>query len=132
MNTSRKGDLLEMKVMVRLFEAGLDIALPFGVQKGWDILAEVDGGWKKIQIKTAKLRGKDKTRVYVDFLRSKDRINNAKSGEWEYKGYSRDEVDFICAVEPKTFRMWIIPVEVIEGKRSLTFGFFTSEYDWPW
>ena len=129
-NTSNKGKLLELKVLTRLFEKGYDIARPFGTQSGWDLLCWVDGKFQRIQVKTAKLRGIQKNRIYVDFLRSKDRIENKKNKKWTYKGYSRKEIDYIIAVKPQTFLMWIIPVEDIEHKRSVTFGLNDYRFNW--
>lgn len=122
MNTSDKGKLLELKVLTILFEKGYEVAIPFGTQAHWDLLCWKDGIFQRIQVKTAKLRGIHKDRVYVDFLRSKDRTENQKGKKWTYKGYSKDEVDYVVAVLPDKYFMWLIPVRDIENKRSITFG----------
>ena len=137
MNTTDKGTILELYVLARLFEKGYQMATPFGTQAGWDLLCLKDGKFQRLQVKTAKIRGVNKDRVYVDFLRSKDRIKNTKTGKWTYKGYSCEEIDFVVAVlnwtatkDTKSFPMWIIPVSDIENKRSITFGLDEYKFDW--
>jgi hypothetical protein len=122
MDTSRKGKLLELYVLTKLYEKGYEVAIPFGTQEHWDILCYIKGGWRRIQVKTARMRGVQKDRVYVDFLRSKDRTENIKTKKWNYKGYSSKEIDLIIAVHPTLHLMWPIPIEDIEGKRSISFG----------
>ena len=137
MNTTDKGTILELYVLARLFEKGYQMATPFGTQSGWDLLCWKDNKFQRLQIKTARMRGIKKDRVYVDFLRSKDRIQNTKTGKWSYKGYSKDEIDYVIAVlnwtalkGTKQFPMWIIPVKDIENKRSITFGVGDYVFDW--
>ena len=130
MNTSNKGKLLELKVLTQLFERGYDIALPFGTQSGWDLLCWKNNKFQRIQVKTVKLRGVKGDRVNVEFIRSKDRIENQKTQTWHYKGYSQNEIDWIIAVLPKTYLMWAIPISDITNKRSLTFGLNDYRFDW--
>ena len=130
MNTSDKGKLLELKVLTRLFEKGYEIAIPFGTQAHWDLLCLKDGQWQRIQVKTAKMRGVKKDRVYVDFLRSKDRIENQKNHKWDYQGYCKKEIDWVIAVLPRVDLMWVIPISNVENKRSLTFSVNDYRFDW--
>ena len=130
MNTTDKGTVLELYVMTILFEIGYQMAMPFGTQSGWDLLCWKDGKFQRIQVKTARIRGKNKDRVCVDFLRSKDRTKNKKTEEWSYKGYSPKEVDYIFAVEKTSKKIWILPIDITKYKRSISFGLNEYVFDW--
>ena len=130
MNTSDKGKVLELHVLTRLFERGYEIAIPFGTQQHWDLLCWKKNKFQRIQVKTARLRGVGGHRVCVDFLRSKDRVENKKTGEWNYKGYSEKEVDWIIAVTPRTRLMWIIPIAEAKHRRSMSFAMSDYPFDW--
>ncbi len=130
MDTTRKGKLLELKVLTCLFERGYEVAIPFGTQAHWDLLCWREKKWQRIQVKTAKLRGIKKDRVYVDFLRSKDRIENQKNKTWNYKGYSVDEIDWVIAGIARASILWVIPILDVANKRSLTFGLNDYKFNW--
>lgn len=122
MNSSNKGDLVELWVLAKYIEQGYEVAIPFGNQKSWDLLVYEGNKWQKIQVKTVRLRGKYKDRVFISFYRSKDRRLGLSGKSWTSQGYSKGEIDYIVGVEHKSQKMWKLPALAIIGKGSITFG----------
>ncbi len=55
-NTKLVGDISEANVMAALLEAGYSIAVPFGENQRYDLIAERDGMFLRVQVKTGRLR----------------------------------------------------------------------------
>lgn len=122
MNSYQIGDACEILVLEKLSLSGIEMAIPFGNQRGWDILAKMDGTWYELQVKSVHLRNSGS--LEVDCIRSgdprsKNRANNRK--------YEDGSFDWLIAVHLSTKRLWKIPFSVVAGRRSLV---LTDMYLW--
>lgn len=120
MNKSQKGDYCELLVLTRITELGMQAAVPFGNQAGWDLLVFDDGRWQRWQVKTAYQRARSGKSMYVDFIRSADRKNGM--GGTGAKGYSNGDFDYLIAVLPETKEMWKLPISECCDRRCRTFS----------
>ncbi len=55
MNTYQKGNLSEAVITARLLEAGYDVLIPVGGGHRYDLVINTKDGFKKIQVKTARI-----------------------------------------------------------------------------
>jgi hypothetical protein len=55
-DTKSKGIISELSVMVALAKAGYRLLLPYGENCRYDVAIEKDGVFKRVQIKTGRLR----------------------------------------------------------------------------
>lgn len=102
------GKYSEMLVCTALVGDGIEVALPFGNQQHWDILAkEPDGVWQSIQVKTiGRITGHTIPPLHV-------------SHGLKDNPYMAAEVDIIIAVHPESGTMWKIPPAVFSGNNVL-------------
>ena len=57
MNTYQKGNLSEAVLTAKLLEAGYIVLIPVGGGHRYDLIIDTPEGFKRIQVKTAKIRG---------------------------------------------------------------------------
>lgn len=81
MDSQQKGDLAEIKIAAELKRLGWDVLLPFGDGHRYDLVAERDDEYKKLQVKHGTI-----TRDSVEF-------RCYCSGEDGNKSYTADEID---------------------------------------
>src|SRR4051794_12902059 len=53
MNTRQQGDIGELSAMHWLAKIGALIAIPIGHSPDWDVIAEIDGRLRRVQVKTS-------------------------------------------------------------------------------
>lgn len=56
MNTKRKGDITELKVLIKLLEHGFNVSVPVGDNTRYDLIFENDGIFYRVQCKTGRFR----------------------------------------------------------------------------
>lgn len=95
--TKLKGDLAEAKVLTFLVKEGFHVLLPWSEDCRYDLAAEKNGRFLRIQIKFVSPRN---GRLSVP-LRS---ANN-----WKAVKYRKEEIDIIAAYNPENDRIYFIP-----------------------
>ena len=55
MNTKRIGNITEMEVMLAFVKQGYNVLIPYGDCERYDFVADVNGKFLRVQVKTARL-----------------------------------------------------------------------------
>ena len=55
-NSKSIGDLAELKVITDLTERGFDVSIPFGDNCKYDLIVDINGSLKKVQVKARSTR----------------------------------------------------------------------------
>lgn len=101
MNSKTVGDYSQLMVIAEFIKHGIPVCQPYGDNERYDIVIELPVGFKKVQIKTARIY-----REVVVFKTSSSeshRGNGCKS----YKG----EIDFFATYCPELNQCYLIPIE---------------------
>ena len=120
MDSLTKGKYCELLVLTRLTQEQKEIAIPYGTQKGWDILVWENTKWEKWQIKTACKRKRTADNIYVACRKSN------RSGVEKGK-YKEGDFDYLVAVYPETGEMWKIPIKLILNQIYFSLKTFQKE-----
>ncbi|MFC1496126.1 group I intron-associated PD-(D/E)XK endonuclease [Candidatus Margulisiibacteriota bacterium] len=94
--TKQKGCIAEAKVLAYLVSEGYKVFIPWGEDHRFDFLCEVDGSFKRIQVKYVT----PKVETIEIPLRS---MNN-----WSKIRYSTKNVDIIAAYNPKNDKVYFV------------------------
>jgi hypothetical protein len=114
MNTKFIGNVGEAKTLSKFVELGIPVYIPFGDNEKSDLIAEFNGKLNKIQCKTS-LSIKD-NKIYFSLVSSTfHRKNGIKHV------YSNEEIDYFSLYNIETNILLLIPIEIIEGMKSISF-----------
>lgn len=103
MNTTKKGNLSQSKVICRLLELGYSVFLPFGDGEKADLVYETPNGLVRAQIKTGTLSNGIISCNVVAYTRSNKPIDYSSS------------VDVFLIYCPQTLLTYVIPISLIRG-----------------
>lgn len=114
MNTKFIGNVGEAKTLSKFVELGIPVYIPFGDNEKSDLIAEFNGKLNKIQCKTS-LSIKD-NKIHFSIVSSTfHRKNGVKHV------YSNDEIDYFSLYNIEANILLLIPIEIIEGMKSISF-----------
>ncbi|MBI4253344.1 hypothetical protein HY623_04195 [Candidatus Uhrbacteria bacterium] len=101
MHKKTKGTLAELKVASHLIADGWRVLFPLGENNRYDLVAEKDGCFVRIQVKyvTPKNNGLD--------------INCSSSNNWSILQYKPEEIDYLAIHDPVNDSIYFIPVAEI-------------------
>lgn len=108
MLSKRKGDIAELKVMLYLEENGYNVLTPFGDKARYDLVAEKDGVFERIQVKYRTLS--DGNVLLVD-VASNTKVNGCSKRSI----YTEDEIDSIIVYCPDTDSLYKLDMDDIRG-----------------
>ncbi len=108
----RKGDLAELKVAADLIDRGCHVAIPFGEDCDYDLIADKDGKLHRIQIKYTESDG----RTIVIRCRSHS-LTNGKVRQ--VKQYTAETIDWIAVYDRTSDRCYYCSAEELGDGRSL-------------
>lgn len=114
MNTKFIGNVGEAKTLSKFVELGIPVYIPFGDNEKSDLIAEFNGKLNKIQCKTS-LSFKD-NKIYFSLVSS---TSHRKNGIKHV--YSNEEIDYFSLYNIETNILLLIPIEIIEGMKSISF-----------
>lgn len=101
--TQQKGDLAELCAAAKLKEFGYTILLPFTENKSYDLVAESDSDFLRVQVKYASLKdGRVKVSCYGP--------NSSKSGN-NKTFYTKEDIDGILAYCRDIGQFFWVPIE---------------------
>ena len=103
--TKQKGDIAEAFITFTLKQHGFNVLLPWGEDVRYDLVAEKNGVFKRIQVK------------YVTPKNSVLEVAMRSSNNHSVKPYSEKEVDVVAAFCPKQEKAYFIPVNKTSNKR---------------
>lgn len=114
-NKQKNGLLSESLTQCALLEHNLPFAIPFGSFDEYDFIVQTSKGFKSIQVKTCYFDN-SKKRFIVSLCTS-----HRRGGEIiKNKKYSESSFDYLIAVCHAPLTFYIIPVDAISDRRSIT------------
>ena len=101
MHKKNKGTIAEFHVCADLVRQGWYVLLPYGENQRYDVVAEKEGRFLRIQVK------------YVTPKDGRLNINCRSSNNWSTESYTPDQIDLIAAFNPQDHRVYYVPVSEI-------------------
>ena len=98
MHKKTKGSIAELAVATRLVKEGWRVLLPYGENTRYDLVAERQGRFVRIQVKYAT----PKAGVLP--------VNCCSSNNWSVLPYTPEEIDVIAAYNSQDERIYFVPV----------------------
>jgi hypothetical protein len=121
------GDRGELLVAQELIERNWNVAFPFGDNARYDIIAERNRYFCRIQVKSTE-------QVIVTPSHGPHYAFSLCHGKLVKESYNKDVIDFFicCAIQCKRF--WVLPIEAINCKTLKVFldGKKYHEYEGAW
>ena len=112
----RKGHFAELLVLAKLIKQGFNIAIPYGPQKGWDLLVLMNGKWEKWQVKSGKRHKSHHKSIGINLTRA----YYIKDGRHIQKEYTIEDFEVLIAVDLDSGRMFKLSFSDIEGKKGVS------------
>lgn len=103
MNTKQKGNITEMEVMLAFLKQGYNVLIPYGNCERYDFVADVNGRFLKIQVKTSRLKD-DGAKIMFN-TSSIYRVN----GEPVSHSYTKNDIDYFATSYDGN--IYLIPIE---------------------
>ena len=103
MDTNSAGAQTEGRVLAALIKAGYTVAVPFGVAR-YDLIAEMDDGFKRIQCKTGRLR------QGAILFKACSLGSSRRPGSYTSVSYVGD-ADMFGVFCPDTDAVYLVPIE---------------------
>jgi len=102
LNTKQLGNVTEVSVMLEFLKLGYNILTPYGDCERYDFVADINGKFYRIQVKTS--REKD-GRIEMNTAST-----NYVDGKCIHHSYTKNEIDFIATFYQN--KCYLIPVEL--------------------
>lgn len=110
MNTTRLGDISEAKILAKLLEHGYVVLKPWSNNSRYDLVADKDDKFFRVQCKTGKLR--EGSIVFKTCS-----INRTKNGVYVAKSYA-GQIDFFGVYCFELDKCYLIPASDVEHQES--------------
>lgn len=115
MNKHETGTVSELLASAYFVEKGYIVSKPITDFNEYDLIIDNNEGLKRVQVKT----------IYWDNSKQRHLIScvtsHIRGNENRYnKKYTEKSFDLLCAVEKETNSIYLIPIEVVHGRRSIT------------
>ena len=107
MHRKTKGSIAELAVAGWLMKSGWHVLLPYGENMRYDLAAERSGKFIRIQVK------------YVTPKNGALYVNCCSSNNWSVLHYSVRDIDMIAVYNPKSERIYFVPVSQIRKNAML-------------
>ena len=104
--TKQKGDVAEAYVTYLLKQKGFNVLIPWGEDNRFDLVAEKNGVFKKVQVK------------YVTSKNGILEVPLRSSNNYKIIHYSPKDIDIIAAYEPGTSKVYFIPLKSVSNRSS--------------
>jgi len=121
-NTNRKGDIAELSVAKRFMELGYWVSYPFGDDAPYDLIVDIDGELKRVQVKHLKPRNDA-----IHFRLNSDSGKSYKETTDVMVGYNPEDGKMYM-VDPKEFKSDLsISLKLNKPKNNQTIGINLAE-----
>jgi hypothetical protein len=111
-DTKAVGDRSELEVMGALIRNGYRIALPFGENHRYDLIADDGERLYRVQVKTGRLRN-----GAISFsCSSTQRADRSKAATWVSRPYT-GEIDVLAVYCPQTKEVYLVPESELVNTR---------------
>lgn len=104
MNTKRKGSIAELAVAAHLISKGWNVLFPYGEDARYDIVAEKDARFVRIQVK------------YTTPKNGTLNVNCRSSNNWSVLHYTHDIIDVLAAYNPVSQSIYFLDMKNIMTK----------------
>ena len=104
MHKKTKGSIAELHVCADLMKKGWRISIPYGENNRYDLVAEKDGKFLRIQVK------------YVTPKNGALYLHCFSSNNWSVQRYTSVQIDVIAAYNPLTEKVYYVPVDYMQSK----------------
>ena len=111
MNTKSKGQLSEARVLYEFQKYNIPVCLPWGDNERYDMIAEFDGKFNRIQVKTS--NEEDNGAICCWARSSTNHTTNKKLSSYE------DDIDYFVFVNQKYDLLALVPIEELKGNKSI-------------
>lgn len=108
MNTKRKGNIGEARVLYELVSLGIPVYIPFGDTEKADLIAEINGRLMKIQIKTSSMIRREVLVFNSCSTMSKDGSSVP---------YTEEDIDYFALYHTETNEVYLL--EASEGTNTV-------------
>lgn len=115
MNSKDKGNTGEAIVLAEFIRNGVQVALPFGDNARYDLIADFNGKLNRIQVKYCNQKVSENNSITCPCSSSTNHTTNKN-----YTTYEND-VDYFCFYLAEWNEVLIVPIEVIGTKKSIVF-----------
>lgn len=102
-NTKQLGELTEQIVITELMKKGFVVLKPIGDNQRYDIVVNIFGGFKRIQIKTARYMNK-----VIKIMTANSQCTMKKR---RIKKYTKEQIDSFIGYCYETEKMYYIPID---------------------
>ena len=111
MNSKTKGQLSEARALYEFQKYHIPVCLPWGDNERYDMIAEFDGKFNRIQVKTS---NEEENGAICCWARSStNHTTNKKLSSYE------GEVDYFVFVNQTHDLIALVPIEDLEGQKSI-------------
>ena len=111
MDKKTKGSIAEQKVILALIERNITVSIPIGNNDAYDLVADINGSLKRIQIKSAYIN----TVGLLENAGCRRSLTNSRIVK--YKWYSEKDIDLAIIVYLNDF--YIIPAKIFCSYRAM-------------
>lgn len=103
MNSKQLGNITEMQAMLGFMQLGYNVLTPYGDCERYDFVADVNGKFVKIQVKSSKI-SEDETKISFNTAST-----HYSDGKCIHQSYSKEDIDYFATVYNN--QVYLIPVE---------------------
>lgn len=103
MNSKQLGNVTEVQVMLGFLQLGYNVLTPYGDCERYDFVADVNGKFVKIQVKSSKASD-DGTKFSFNTAST-----HYSDGKCVHHSYSKEDIDYFATVYNN--QVYLIPVE---------------------
>ena len=115
MNSKDKGNIGEAIVLAEFVKNNIQVAIPFGDNARYDLIAEFNGKLNRIQVKYCNQQITENNSIACPCASSTNHTTNK-----HYNTYEND-VDYFCFYIVEWNEILIVPIEEIGTKKAITF-----------
>lgn len=103
MNSKQLGNVTEVQAMLGFLQLGYNVLTPYGDCERYDFVADVNGKFVKIQVKSSKVSD-DETKFSFNTAST-----HYSDGKCVHHSYSKEDIDYFATVYNN--QVYLIPVE---------------------
>ena len=115
MNSKDKGNIGEAVVLAEFVKNNIQVAIPFGDNARYDLIAEFNGKLNRIQVKYCNQQITENNSISCPCASSTNHTTNK-----HYSTYEND-IDYFCFYIVEWNEILILPIEEIGTKKVITF-----------
>lgn len=115
MNSKDKGNIGEAVILAEFVKNNIQVAIPFGDNARYDLIAEFNGKLNRIQVKYCNQKVTENNSISCPCASSTNHTTNKN-----YTTYEND-IDYFCFYLVEWNEILIVPIEQIGTKKSIVF-----------